>query len=546
MKCTKCGAHINDGDMFCGECGAKVESIAEDNIDEQEQIRSSSDENDVFNPYSYGEVNESNDESNSELNNENNNENELEDNDDNISSSGDETSNKLSFSINKNKLKKVILIVVLIVALIAATVGGIKIHNEKILKTPITISLNDYITDKYLNNEEMKSYYQDYEDYEGDEYDGQDDGYYDEETDTYYTYTYRNGILGAALPVYGYDGYGYVEDYELYNVVDWNSFYSDLNGLIAQKKGYENKTYRDFLPGNDFSFEIDKSEDISNGDKITVTIKPESKKYSYGDVTIEISEGVHTYEITSLKKVNVIDPFDYVKICTYGANHHASAGPEVDVDLDEKIEGTEDMSVKSYGEDAIAIYKNDYIVAKINYWVDQSLDTISNGDEVTMFCSSEEYETLINDYDLYIVKTDYTYLINNLGDYITKDFEMSDEDLEKFKKYAYDKAMDSFGGYDSYSNINFSCAYLADLKDKTNESSRVKNILYVVYSYDYTDWADEVTTEYYCVEYRNIIAFDGSVKFEASDYYYDYDYDDSIEELVTDNYYSDSYNFRKL
>ena len=50
-------------------------------------------------------------------------------------------------------------------------------------------------------------------------------------------------------------------------------------------------TYRDFLPGNDFSFEIDKSEDISNGDKITVTIKPESKKYSYGDVTIEISEG---------------------------------------------------------------------------------------------------------------------------------------------------------------------------------------------------------------------------------------------------------------
>ena len=66
MKCTKCGAHINDGDMFCGECGAKVESIAEDNIDEQEQIRSSSDENDVFNPYSYGEVNESNDESNSQ------------------------------------------------------------------------------------------------------------------------------------------------------------------------------------------------------------------------------------------------------------------------------------------------------------------------------------------------------------------------------------------------------------------------------------------------------------------------------------------------
>lgn len=25
MKCVKCGAELLDGDMFCGECGAKVE-----------------------------------------------------------------------------------------------------------------------------------------------------------------------------------------------------------------------------------------------------------------------------------------------------------------------------------------------------------------------------------------------------------------------------------------------------------------------------------------------------------------------------------------
>lgn len=30
MKCEKCGAELLDGDMFCGECGAKVEVKKED------------------------------------------------------------------------------------------------------------------------------------------------------------------------------------------------------------------------------------------------------------------------------------------------------------------------------------------------------------------------------------------------------------------------------------------------------------------------------------------------------------------------------------
>ena len=31
----KCGAHISDGDMFCGECGAKVEVNEQINISNQ-------------------------------------------------------------------------------------------------------------------------------------------------------------------------------------------------------------------------------------------------------------------------------------------------------------------------------------------------------------------------------------------------------------------------------------------------------------------------------------------------------------------------------
>lgn len=533
MYCNKCGAHINDEDMFCGECGAKVE-ISDNNPNMTEN--ESSGESVVFDAYAHTEEiipEESAEEAHQEL--EDNNENQT-----------GKKSNNIKISIKKKTAKTILLIALAVVVLITALVVGIKIHNDKVLKAPITISLNDYITDKYLTIEEMNAFYEDNESFEEDLNFSQDDGYYDEEADIYYVYTYRNGIYGVALPVYGYNGYGYVDEYGLCNIIDWESFYSDLNALIAEKKGYENQTYRDFLNGNDFTFTIDKKEDISNGDKLTVSVKAVNDTYTHGDVTIKISQASQSYDITTLKEVTTVDPFDYVELYTYGANHYASAAPVVDENLNKKIDGTKDISVRAYDNDMAAIYKGDYIIAKIEYFVDDDADYISNGDEVKMYCSCEEAESLVNDYNLYIAKTNYTYTINNLGDYINKDFAITDDDLKKFKKDANDRVNDYFAGNDSYSNISFSCAYLSDLKDKTDESSSIKNILYIVYSYNYTNWYDEVETKYYCVEYADIIAFDGKVKFSVADYYNDYNYGDSVEELVTNNRISEYYNFKKL
>ena len=79
------------------------------------------------------------------------------------------------------------------------------------------------------------------------------------------------------------------------------------------------------------------------------------------------------------------------------------------------------FKVKYYSEDTIAIEKDDYIIAKIEFYFDDdtnSYHNYKNGETVTMYCSCSNYD-LTDEYDIYIGVSQKEYTFSNLGEYVT-------------------------------------------------------------------------------------------------------------------------------
>lgn len=578
MNCKNCGAKLNDDDLFCGECGTPV--------NREPQPESNSENS--FNPYSEENIQESAqpeksiaDEApqNGDIQPENDSEKrfdsysgEYKEPDEsqqtrvfqqprvpqqpaapvrpvqngNVQPSGAYTGqpqnvppntqrNKITFNLSKSKMKTIAIILAAVIVAVVALIVGLKIYSNHKLKKPIEINLNDYITEEYVNDQQLQTQSE-----ESDEDYYYDDGEYDDYDDEW-IYC-NNKYYGHRLPVHGYDGYAYIDQYDLINVIDWDSLFKKVDEEIKNKKGYETYSYHDFLNNDTFLFTADKKEDISNGDTITVKVSTSSAEYVNGDVTIKFKEAKQSYKVDSLKTVTTIDPFKYVTLYCVGASGDTTTYPRVDSSLNQKVDGVKGMTVKYYDDVTISICKNDYIVSKISFELPEDYNYVRNGDTVVLNCYCSDTAKLIDEYNLYIAKYDKTYTVEDLGEYVTKDFKMSDEDLKKFRKDAYSIVVDDFEGHDAYSDFNFNCAYIADLKDKTEESD-FKNALYVVYSYKYTDsWTNEVTTYYICVEYLDIIGKDGKVDYNASYYYSDFYYGSTVEEFFEDN----DLNYKKI
>lgn len=536
-KCRKCGAEMEEGALFCGVCGNKTTS--EPAVTGTVEGR--------FNPYAVPmEKEEMTNLAEPAGNTVTKEESPF---GEGIPSGAGfaekKEGEKLNLKISKKKLIKIVIVAVCLLAVVAAVVTGIKVYSNYVLKKPIEIDLNDYVSDRYLTDQDINAFFADNVEAYGEEV--EDEGYYDESTDTYYTIAFSTYVYGVGLPVRGYDGYAVIHTYDIYNIIDWSRFYSDWNAMISEKKGYEYTTFRSFVEGNDFVSSADKLENISNGDTVTVTVSSK-ETFTYRDVTVHIKNASHQYKIDNLKKVTAINPFDYVSVVHTGANGDGHMLISVNDTLSESIAGKEDMFVKYYSDDMVAVYSGDYIVAKIGYYFDRDSSTsrLSNGDTVTVCCSCGDVESLEEKYSLFIPTYSNTYTVNGLGEYITKNFDMSDDDLKKFRLDSYNRYMEKFGKYDDYSNVKFSCAYLADLKDKTANESYV-NKLFVVFSYSYEDWwTGEKETRYWCTEYHNLITNGDNIEYGAESYYYSCDYDDNIAEMVTETSSSKYYNFRKI
>lgn len=498
--CKKCGEELSDHVRFCGRCGAPVILDTQNGENHQDPPYSPVASNPRY-PSSPYEKPASNGEN-----------------------------GKVA---DPNRNPKLVLFVVLSFFVVAAfAAAGILLSMQFSFKRPIKIDLNDYITEKYIVDSKIEE---------------NPFGEYEESGETRNN-SYTNLSDGCALYVRGYNEHAYISEDLLYNVVDWDSLYSDLNEKISKKRGFEDYTYTDFLNGDDFEFSVNIKENIKNGDKISVTVTSKEETYSKDGVSINFDKGIESYEISALKEVNTFDPFKYVTIHSSGANHYGTAYIKVKENLNETIDSEKNMKVKDLDKTTLAVFHGDRKVAEISFYINEEDNgNISNGDLVPLYCECSQSQTLIDDYGLYIARYKQNWKITSLGDYITPDYEMSDEELQPFRRDAFTRVAEDLNSDPDFSDINFSCAYIADFKNSTDADPEIKNTLYVIYSYKYTDyWSDEVRTLYYSIEYANLVESGGKLAYNPQYYYYSYNSGaSSPEELVNAVGYS-NVNQRKI
>ena len=539
MNCKKCGLPLSEDDLFCGNCGQKVElSQAKEEPKEQEkaapneqatyQEPESTDY--VFNPY---EVQQQNDihevpEETEQIDAEA---------DQDVAhdvvediSAGEETAGKgkISFRIDKKKAIIAAIIIAAVVVLIIVAVVIVKVIEDRKLKAPVVIDLEKYVVSECIVFDESGSQY------------GTDDVYYEEEQ---YNAMPTNLESGKGLVVNGFSKYASIYQEQLYNVVDWDSLKQDATQQLIEKKGHENDMVENYLSADTFAYGADQYNDIGNGDEITISIgAQEGAALSFDEISFSIIATTQKYKVDNLKEVNAFDPFDYVQLISTGPNGYASLSVGIDEDLDEDIPGADGFSVEYYGSETIAVVENGYVIATIQFSLEDSAggSEHKNGEIITMYCTCDEASDLISKNNLYIAKYKREYELTKLGNYISKKFNVSDAELNMFRDHVKTIIKEEYGDNDSYHNFQYKTAYIVELKDKTKSSYNFHNEFCMIYSYTYTGWNDEDTTEYMCVRYRDLVEYDNEIVFEPESYYYSKStgFEDAGEALEN---YSDDY-----
>lgn len=542
MYCEKCGHKMNDADVFCEKCGHKVgEKIDASTKSEKEaeykpQLLNETQDKE-FDPYAVTGQEISNDRTDS-VNKKNN----IVEGSDNVSNniasqtaessqnfSVDNSNNVKTIRINK---KALIAVCVALAVLIVGTFTGFKIYNS----VPINIDMSDYISDDIITDDESAQYWADKEASYGEDADYSLGDYNSEGYSTY--------EVGAGLNVTGYNGYALTDEYYLRTIVDWDSLVSDVNAQLQKKKKVKgNKlTFYDFVYDSErFDFSVDKNENIKNGDKINVTVG--SYSYEIDGITVNFNGCTHTYNVDGLKVVKAFDPFDYVKMMIYNpVNGAASIKVNVKSGLKEKIASAPEFVVAYYDDSTISIQKNNSIIAKISFYFsedDESRNDFQNGEKATMYYEIDT-STLTDDYGLYIGRESKDFDIHDLGEYASMTTKFSKDQIKNFRKAAV-KTLKSYMNEDDFKTLEFTQAYLADLKDKSSSSDHY-NSLCLVFSYSYS-WFDDVEIAYAVVRFDNIIVDpDGSIPFTPAEYYVSENTGYDNQDDYVNSYFGEDYN----
>lgn len=570
MICKNCGNTVNEGDVFCGSCGAKInnEAGAENekaqplNAENGQQAENSG----AFDPYAQpceeidaaqaASENESADgQSKEQISGEKNEVSAAFQNNglgsENVPSAAAGAGAPAGTNVKTVRINKKALIIVssVLVAVIAAAFLAYEIYN----RAPISINLDNYISDQVYTDELLNEYYSDHADDYSD-YDLEDNGYdsygnSDLDVSGADTSDFTNYDYGAGLTVIGYSEYASISDYDYKNIIDWSRLIDDVNAQLAKKKKVNGRhlDFYDFANSSYFAITADKTEDIKNDDEINVQIQGLNREIN--GITLCISNASKTYKISGLKVVNAFDPFDYVDMVLYNpANGFANAKCIVNSDLNEPLKCDNSFNVAYYDDSTISIIKDNSVVAKIGYYFsddDEEREDLQNGEKLTMYCYTSG-ANITDEYSLYLARDSKEFEVTGLGEYATKTTTLNSEQLERFKSNGTDYLNTQFADYSGYGDAKFVGAYVADLKDKSSSSS-FHNDLRLVYSYSYSYWGDEVETKYAYVCYKNIIVdSDGTIPFTPDTYYDDYGTGYSSVDDALKRYDVERFNVTKL
>lgn len=280
----------------------------------------------------------------------------------------------------------------------------------------------------------------------------------------------------------GYDGYGKASI-----SIDWERLDKDYGKKIKYsskgKKEYGVLTYafepmyifKDAISG----VELDKSEKLSNGDKVKYTWRVNEDSLKYVNYKLKYKDG--EFEVSKLYELSKFDPFKDIKV------EFSGIAPEGKAEL---------------------TYSGDDILHDYNFEFDKH-DNLKNGDTVTVNLKLDEDKIsfFATSYGRVPEKMSESYTVSGLDTYVTKYSEFP----EDFIKEANDKAKEVIKEYTE--SAYGEGTTLSDLKYegyafKTNVEGY--NALYIVYSRVLTSVEHKyVTTKmYYPVAFKTLMLSD--------------------------------------
>lgn len=276
--------------------------------------------------------------------------------------------------------------------------------------------------------------------------------------------------------------------------VDWSLLEAEIkknakNEMVAVQQAIELE--------NSILFELDKEEDLSNGDKITLTIS--WNKDVAKEAGFKFKGDSQTLTVSDLREAKDIDLFADLKLDYDGVSPDA------------------ELIIRNESSDSF--------VKSVNFSADSS-SNISNGDVITI---KAQYDTSKAESAGYLVsKTEKQYTVSGIDEYIQKYGDIDDETMKAMEKQAIDLIEATFADeyiissilypddFNKRFNVNFDDIKLNQLTLTDNyffvlkagmtvEWGDVNNSIFMVYKAEYSDNYGSDNVIYMPVYFKNII-----------------------------------------
>lgn len=302
------------------------------------------------------------------------------------------------------------------------------------------------------------------------------------------------------------------------------------NFLIDEKADDKDNLQRLLELGSSISCELDKAEDLSNGDKVVVSIKWDdeiAEKYN-----LAFSGKTKEFEVTGLEEGKVIDLFQDISL------EYSGISPNANV--------------------TVCNTSKDSYVSGINFTVEKSYE-IANGDEIRV---TADVNTADAEEKGYIIEEkEKVFTAEGIDEYAAEYAQIDEATLEKIKTQAADLIDAELATEHGYRNrmytgaerfsgnvgtpeiqdIRLSKAYFLTLKEGMDSIwGKGNNMLYLVYEITAKDGiSTEGKTSYQLFRIENFVVMGtGEVDVVVTDTYWEASYevyDDLYRDAVTAN-----------
>lgn len=315
-------------------------------------------------------------------------------------------------------------------------------------------------------------------------------------------------VIAAAITVYmqirkRVDINKYITvEYSGYDTVGTASYKIDADGLtqaILKAQGKKSsQTALDSLSGYSvydmargyLEVSLDKTQDLSNGDTVTVSVKCDQFADSVLGVKFVYKDQEHKVE--GLEQAKEVDIFNDVTVTFSGISPNAKV--------------------------KISNLSSDSYLGSLDLKASKTKE-IKTGDTITVTVSVDEREALRQGYRITQLSKDY--VCDKLDQYITSVDSLSSEQMEKLKKTAQDK----IEAYFAQNSISGSINSYAGAYTLVSKSSSASNKVYIVYTADVTantsySGTDTTTQTVYIPVYLTgvLLKTDGTVSYDSKVY----------------------------